>query len=219
MAYDTADDWEIVARTHGARPRRARELRGALRAGHRARHRRGAPAGARVRASRPRPGAATPTTSRSSATLADRHDRRRHRAVGATRPRPPTRRATRELGAFLRDEYAPDGRSARRGRRRALRAVGARVQRHRPRPRRDVRVGLGGAVPHRGRDARRSASASCPATRSRAVIEHLEPTTARARSKASTSSGTGTRSSSTGRSPSSTARTSTSPNRSTGARR
>ena len=48
------------------------------------------------------------------------------------------------------------------------------VQRHRARPRRDVRVGLGGAVPHRGRDARRSASASCPASRVDAVIEHLD---------------------------------------------
>ncbi len=46
-------------------------------------------------------------------------------------------------------------RRGRRRRRGALRAVGRDVQRDRPRPGRDVRVGLGGAAPHRARDGHR----------------------------------------------------------------
>ena len=47
------------------------------------------------------------------------------------------------------------GRSAQSRRSRPLHVVRARLQRHRPRPRGDVRVGLGRAAPDRGRDAPR----------------------------------------------------------------
>ena len=80
------------------------------------------------------------------------------RAARTGSKRSPTRatEAYASLGRFLVEEYAPHADRARPGRPRALRAVRARLQRHRARPRRDVRVGLGGAAPHRGRDARRS---------------------------------------------------------------
>ena len=98
----------------------------------------------------------------------------RRRARSPTRGRRGDRRRTRGSRAFLRDEYAPaaDPRDPVGRERYALFA--ARVQRHRARPRRDVRVGLGGAVPHRGRDARASPSASCPARRSPRSIDHLD---------------------------------------------
>ena len=60
-----------------------------------------------------------------------------------------------QLGAVPSRRVRAGGGSGRPGRRRALRAVGARVQRHRPRSRGDVRLGMGRALPHRGRDAAR----------------------------------------------------------------
>ena len=60
------------------------------------------------------------------------------------------------------------------GRPRPLHAVRRRVQRHRSRPRRDVRVGLGRAAPHRSTRCSASASASSPASRSTRSIDHLD---------------------------------------------
>ena len=91
----------------------------------------------------------TPFFARSS--VADPGRRRAARRAGPQRGRGDAAYAA--LARFLRDEYAPvaDPRDPVGRERYALFA--ARVQRHRPRSRRDVRVGMGGALPHRGRDA------------------------------------------------------------------
>ena len=163
MAYDTPDDWEIVRRAHVARARtrsRASKPRCA-RAWRAASSRRGA------RRSRAR---SRPTTWGGDAPVLPQRRRPASRRRRASRDA-----AEAATAAYARARRVPPRRvrAARRptrpGRPRALRAVRARVQRHRARPRRDVRVGLGGALPHRGRDAARSASASSPARRSPTV--------------------------------------------------
>ena len=118
-----------------------------------------------------------------------------NRRVRATREVPPRR-------------VRAQGRPERSRRPRALRVVRPVVQRHRARSRRDVRLGLGGALPDRRAHARSSPSASFRARRSSRSAT-ISTTTPAARSKASMRSGSGTRTSSTRRSPSSTAPTST----------
>ncbi len=72
-----------------------------------------------------------------------------------------------ELGAWLRGTYLAQASSKRPGRTRALRAGGPLLHRIRARPRGHLRVRMGRALPDRGPDARRSASRSSPAPRSR----------------------------------------------------
>ena len=110
--------------------------------------------------SRPTRGAASRTTRAPFfLALVDEYDARRRRATprSGRRLEDAAGRATAayaSLGRYLVEEYLPHADRARRGRRRALRAAGRGVQRHRPRPARDLRVGLGRAAPHRARDGR-----------------------------------------------------------------
>ena len=135
-------------RPHGARPGRARQPRGVAARRHGARHRRGAAPGVRVRG----PG----------------RDVERRRAVlpqprcAASRRRAPRRRRRSRRPMPTRSSRCSCATSTRRLPIRATRsareryALGSpRVQRHRARLRGDLPVGMGGAVPDRGRDATR----------------------------------------------------------------
>ena len=108
MAYDSEHDWEVAAqrldararnRSRASRPRCAKACdAGSSRPGARR-------SGAR---SRPRPGAASADATPFFVALVGEARRRPDAARASSsgqRPRPPTR--TRELAAFLRDEYAP----------------------------------------------------------------------------------------------------------------
>ena len=106
--------------------------------------------------SRPRRGAVSPTRNPSSARSSRTDElgqrRRRRHAERAADDATAAYADSRELVARARTRRLAI--RARRGRRRPLPAPGPLVLRHGPRPRRDLRVGLGGAVPHRARDAR-----------------------------------------------------------------
>ena len=207
----------VATRTHGTRARRAREHRGdaARRRGARASSRRAA---RRSRArSRPTTWGGEREPNRSSRTLAARRpDDTRARAPRPTSATDGVRAArARTCATSTRptaDPRDPVGRDR-------YTLFAARVQRHRPRPRRDVRVGLGRAAPHRSTRCSGVGERILPGESIDAVIDAPRPRSDTARSKASTRSGAGTRTSSTRRSPSSTARTSTSPSRCTAARR
>ena len=184
-------------------------LEAALRDGHGARRRRRAAPGARVRGAGRDVGRRRPSRRRSSP-RSRRHAATRRCTRARSRGRRGDRRRTRELAAFLRDEYAPEGRPARSRRPRSLRAV-RRASFNGIDLDLDETYAWGWEELYRieERDARGRRARSCPASRS-PRSPTTSTTTRRARSKASTSSGAGTRTSSTRRSPSSTARTSTS---------
>ena len=176
--YDTADDWAVVAERMTQVPDVARELPSRARRG---RAHAGSVAARRqalgVRGAGRDLGRPHAPTSRSSARSPRGYDSRAtdaaarrssHAADDATAayaeiarvaPRRPTRPSPTERDAVGAERY---------------RCSGPPVQRHRARSRRDLRVGLGGAVPHRARDARGRASASSPAKACRAVLDYLE---------------------------------------------
>ena len=180
MPRDTEERLAGDRRAHGARAPGALEHRGRAHRGRAAGHRGRPPPGRRSARSRPTRGAAsTPRHPPFFHTLVDEYDARglgdaRACATGSTSWRRAPTAAYASLGRYLVEEYAPHADRARPGRTRALLAVRARLQRHRARPRRDLRVGVGRAAPHRARDGARSPSASSPAPTSTTVIEHLE---------------------------------------------
>ena len=114
MATDTEDDWELVARRMERGPRFDRELRARRARGHRARARRRAAPGDRLRGQAATWGgdaddsddlpffAALAVRHNGSTVL---HNRLAQAADEATA-------AYARLAAFLRDEYAPEGRPA-----------------------------------------------------------------------------------------------------------
>ena len=148
-------------------PRRLDGVRRTLRRGHgpRAAWR---PAARRWPApTRPRPGpgttGATPGTSPALVDRADRGaDDALRRRARRRRPRPPAT-PTPSLARFLRDDYAPQAdRSPTRWAPSATGSWSRLFARRRPRPRRDLRLGVGRAAPHRGGHGRRSPSSIAP---------------------------------------------------------
>ena len=158
MARDTADDWQVVAERMALVPQGLVEHRGRAGRGRGAGHRRGAPPGGGLhQAGRHLGRASTRSTPPFFLALVDEYDasRPRRRPRSATGSRRSATRATEayaSLGRFLVEEYAPHASERDPVGPRALRAVRAGLQRHRARPRRDLRVGMGRAAPHRARD-------------------------------------------------------------------
>ena len=175
MPRETEQQWSNVAARLAALPGRARGLPRAARRGHRARHREHAAPGRRVRAAGRGveraggwPAALLRDAGRRLRGLAGRERRRRPGAGrGARRRRAQRRRCVRRARALPRRPLHARGRAARPRGARALRAGRARLHRHGARPRGDLRVGLVGAAPHRGRAGRGRPSASSPARASR----------------------------------------------------
>ena len=75
---------------------------------------------------------------------------RRSRSAPSARPRP-----TPSFARYLIEEYSPHASERDPVGRGAVRGLGPGVQRHRARPRRDLRLGMGRAAPHRARDGHR----------------------------------------------------------------
>ena len=158
MAYDTPEDWEIVRARMARVPGSAHEPRGVAARRHGARHRRGPAPGVCMRG----PGR---DVERRCALLPQRRGPASRRSAPRRRRGSGDRCLRAARGVPPRGVRA-GGRPAGSGRPRALRARVARVQRHRARLRGDLPVGMGGAVPDRGRDAHASPNASSPARHS-----------------------------------------------------
>ena len=157
MAYDTEDDWEVVASADRTRARLDRELRDrACRDGVAKSLVAARAPGARLRGPGRDVGRRTDAT-RAPFFLARGHAS--HRRPDAARPAQNAAGAATdayaELAAFLRDDYAPNADPRDPVGRDRYSLFARAFDGMRARPRRDVRVGLGGALPHRGAHARR----------------------------------------------------------------
>ena len=108
------------------------------------------------------------------------------RGCRAREPATPTAGSATWLTRRVRAASHGDGRLGRR----ALPGLGPLPPGHGPRPRRGLRLGLGGARPARGREGRRSARGSCPAPRS-SRFASCSSRTRRGPSTASTPTATG----------------------------
>ena len=154
-------------------------------------------------------------------------DELRRVAASPTRLSPPPRRARDPRHRGVRvdgartssSEYAPHAAEHDPVGRERYALYAPRLQRHRARPRRDVRVGLGGALPHRGTRCARSRERILPGAAGRrgdrAPRDRPEPRHRGRRRVPALDPGAARHA----RSPSSTARTSTSPSRCSGSRR
>ena len=186
MAYDTPDDWDIVRRRMLAVPGALAELRPhrSARAWRAASWR---PVARRSRApSRRERGAATRRSSATSRTGMAEDERTR--GGGRSRDRRVRRARACSFATSTRRSPMPAIPSVAS----ATRSGSRGVQRDRARLRRDLRVGMGGALPHRGRDAEgRRAHPSRRTDRARSSSTSIA--IRRDRSTASTSSGNGTR--------------------------
>ena len=155
MATETADDWAAISARMGAVPQALADYRATLLHeadhGHVSPRRQMLEAAGQIRAWTGRSGSAGDVFAQQVAQAS--------RRTGHARVRPREARGRGERGVRrVRDVPGAGAGPARTrqggGRPRAVRPRLPLLPRHRDRPRRDLRVGLGGAAPHRDRDAR-----------------------------------------------------------------